>query len=55
MVNNLKVKVSTGIPSVAAIDSYSFDPTVAYRAASHRLNILRGSRKYGNSHPNISL
>ena len=34
---------------------YQTDPTVVSRAASHRLNILRGSTKCRNSPPYISL
>ena len=43
------------ITAAAAIFRYSFDTAVESRAASHGLSILRGSRKCGNSPPNLSL
>ena len=43
------------IPAAATIASYSFYPAMASRAASHGLNILRGSSNFGNSTPNIYL
>ena len=43
------------ILAAAAISSYSFNPVVASRSASRGLNILKGIRTCGNSHPNLSL